>query len=358
MKTIRMIAGAIVLAAAWPAPSAGQIVQRNAQFWLPAAYNNRFYNTYPEAARSFYAAHYAHFGVYEVGLKNDAGLDDRMARLEDEIRGLVVDPPRFEPPIDVIAPNWIKMAYPTAAAMDWTHHLHEQLYDILTDDRVNDKKAAGERAISYYLTNLRAAFSTRGYGHAFMLGGGTWAGTFARRYPSTNGILWAYHWHHASVYEALMEESPEDRARALARVIRVFSDSVLASPPPYMPLTAQMAPKFSAMLPAAAHIFDNLHMMHDVVNDIMVDDRIPPEAKGREIERMFQQMLYANQEWVIPPMVPADAHGDMPMSVMTTPMQLPDGSWLPQGHPDARPAAMMHKPDTPSTAPETEEDRP
>ena len=181
MKTIRMIAGAIVLSAAWPAPSAGQIVQRNAQFWLPAAYNHRFYNTYPEAARSFYAAHYAHFGVYEVGLKNDAGLDDQMARLEDEIRGLVVDPPRFEPPIDVIAPNWIKIAYPTAAAMDWTHHLHEQLYDILTDDRVSDKKAAGERAISYYLTNLRAAFSTRGYEHAFMLGGGVTAVTLALR---------------------------------------------------------------------------------------------------------------------------------------------------------------------------------
>ncbi|MCZ6918780.1 MAG: hypothetical protein O7I93_18540 [Gemmatimonadetes bacterium] len=56
-----------MLGAAWPASSAAQIVQRDVQYWLPAQYDNQFYKTYPQAARSFYAAHYAHFGVYEVG---------------------------------------------------------------------------------------------------------------------------------------------------------------------------------------------------------------------------------------------------------------------------------------------------
>ena len=155
-----------------------------------------------------------------------------------------------------------------------------------------------------------------------------------------------------------MQEDPEDRRHALSRVIRVFTDSVLPNPPTYMPLTAQMAPKFSAMFPAAAHIFDNLHMMHDVVNDIMVDDRIRPAAKGREIERMLQQMLYANQEWVIAPMIPAGGHGNMPMSVMTIPTQLPDGSWLPQGHPDAKRPRMNDNPTHRPGATGRQEDHP
>jgi len=311
-----------------------QIVQRNAAYWLPASYNNVFYDTYTDAARSFYAAHYAHFGVYEVAL-GDGDLEDAMVRVEKRVRDLIINPPRYEPPFEIIAPEWARLAYTTGAAMDWTHHLHEQLYDILSDDRVTDRKAAGERAISHYLTNERGAFSTRGYGHAFMMGGGSWAGTFAERFPRVNGILWAYHWHHAAVYEALMAPTQEERARELDRVLGVFSDSVLVSPPTYMPLTAQVAPRFSAMFPAAAQIFDNLHMMHDVVNDIMVDDRIPTSAKAAEIARMLGQQLYRNQQWVIPPEVPAEAHMDMPMEAMTVPTQLPDGTWLPQGHPEA-----------------------
>ncbi len=342
MSITRPGAVAALVLLVWTGVADGQIVQRNAQFRLPASYNFEFYDTYPEAARSFYAAHFAHFGVYEVLLNDGPDAREQVRSLEAQIRRYVASPPTFEPPAEIIAPNWSKVAYRTGAAMDWTHMLHTQLYDILTDDRVVDKRAAGERAIAYYLSNAGSAFSTRGYGHAFMLAGGTWAEAFVKKYPSVNGILWAYHWHHAAVYEALMEGDPETRRRTLDRVIRVFKDSVLANPPAYMPLTAEVAPTFGAMLPAAAHIFDNLHMMHDVVNDVMADERIPRDAKGREIDRMLRQMLYANQGWVIPPPLPAEAHQHMPMSAMTVPTQLPDGRWLPQGHPDAAMPPMDH----------------
>ena len=336
---MRTLAWASVAIVALVDPVDAQIIQRNAEYWLPAEYNYAFYEQHPEAARSFYPAHYAHFVVYEEGLKGQIALDERLERAEASVRRLIEEPPRLEPPIDVIAPNWARIAHQTASAMDWTHHLHEQLYDILTDDRVADRKAAGETAISHYLSRQDAAFSTRGYGHGFMMGGGSWAGEFAERYPSMNGILWAYHWHHAAIYEALMEETPEGRARELDRVLSVFVDSVLVNPPTYMPLTAEAAPKFSAMFPAAAHIFDNLHMMHDVVNDIMVAGSVPEGAKAGEVERLLSQMLFANQEWVEPPVISHEMMmmhmPGMPMRAMTVPTQLPDGSWLPQGHPDA-----------------------
>lgn len=338
---LRRLLPAIVLLAI-PAAGRAQIVQRNAQFRLPASYNFAFSDAYPVAARSFYAAHFAHFSVYEVLLNEGPDAAEAMQALERRIRHYIANPPRLEPPAEIIAPNWSKIAYRTGAAMDWTHMLHSQLYDILTDDRVTDKRAAGERAISYYLSSPDAAFATRGYGHAFMLAGGSWAEAFAKKYPGINGILWAYHWHHAAIYEALMEPDSAARRREMDRVIRTFVDSVLPNPPSYMPLTAEVAPKFGATFPAAAHIFDNLHMMHDIVNDIMADAQIPRSAKAREIERMLQQQIYGSQSWVIPPQLPASAHDHMPMTAMTVPTQLADGRWLPQGHPDAEPMAMEH----------------
>ena len=307
---------------------------------LPAAYNFAFYDSYEFAARSFYAAHYTHFGTYENLMAARPEADARMAGFADEVRTYIAEPPRFEPPADVIAPTWSRLAFETGQSMHWTHMLHSQLYDILTDDRVGDKRAAGERAVSYYLSEAGQAFSTRGYGHRFMEGGGEWAGAFRERFPEVNGILWAYHWHHAAVYEALMDPDPADRGARLARVISVFEDSVLNDLPTEMPLTAEVAPEFSRMLPAAAHIFDNLHMMHDVVNDIMADDRYSLDGKAVEIERLRSLMTYDGQDLVVAPGMPMHGGHDMGPASMRVPTRLPDGSWLPQGHPEAEMASM------------------
>jgi hypothetical protein len=321
--------------------SCGGVRPRNSQFYLPGDYNFAFYDTHTRAAQSFYAAHVAHFGIYEVALTQGEDATEAFAELEARIRGLVTEPPKFEPPAELIAPSWMRMGHATGAAMDWTHHLHSQLYDILTDPSITEKQEAGERAIAYYLSNATSAFSTRGYGHRWMMGGGEWAGTFARKYPDINGILWAYHWHHAAVYEALMEPTPEAQARELDRVIDLFVDSVLVNPPEYMPLAAESAPRFSKMFPAAAQIFDNLHMMHDITNDIMVDERLSREQKDAEMARMLQNQLYASQDFVVAPGISmmGDDHAMGPNS-MRIPTLLPDGSWLPQGHPEAQMAPM------------------
>ncbi|MCG8467094.1 MAG: hypothetical protein MJB57_02660 [Gemmatimonadetes bacterium] len=310
-------------------------------YMLPASYNFAFYDTYPTAARSFYAAHFTHFGAYETLMRHDDRTSERMQAFETAVRETIADPPRFEPAADVIAPAWTRLAYPTAQSMHWTHELHSQLYDILTDDRVVAKRDAGERAVAYYLSEPDAAFSTRGYGHRWMEGGGPWAGAFRRAYPTINGVLWAYHWHHAAIYEALMEPDASARARALDRVLAVFEDSVLADLPEVMPLTAEVAPRFARMFPAAAHIFDNLHMMHDVVNDVMAVPAYTMAERGAEIERLRRAMRYADQTAVeAPPMPMGDGHA-MSEAAMRVPTRLPSGAWLPQGHPGARMGSMM-----------------
>ena len=335
MKTV--IGGVCLLCTLFPNWLLAQA--RDAQYWLPATYNYQFYDRHPAAARSFYAAHFAHFGVYERAMQT-GDLATAMHDLQTEVLRLIDDPPRFEPAMEAIAPRWSKLSYATGRSMDWTHHLHEQLYDILSDPKIADKKAAGDRAIAYYLSNTNSAFATRGYGHAFMLAGGTWAESFRHQFPEMNSVLWAYHWHHAAIYEALLAPTEAEREAELTRTLTTFTDSVLPNPPTVMPLVGQVAPRFAEIFPAAAHIFDNLHMMHDVANDIMVDSTLSRDQQQSEIQRLLGQMLYVNQESVMPPTVPMGAMRMGPWP-MTRPTQRADGSWLPQGHPDAEPTMSM-----------------
>jgi hypothetical protein len=64
---------------------------------------------------------------------------------------------------------------------------------------------------------------------------------------------------------------------------------MLEDPPatmPYlMPMTAAVAPTFAERYPEAAIVFDNLHMMHDVVSDILTSPLVPRNRKRPEILR-------------------------------------------------------------------------
>src|SRR5262249_12469722 len=55
----------------------------------------------------------------------------------------------------------------------------------------------------------------------------------------------------------------------------------------FMPLFEQVAPDFSKRYPEAAVIFDNLHMLHDNIDDVLCSpDRFPDRAaqRGRILE--------------------------------------------------------------------------
>ena len=81
--------------------------------------------------------------------------------------------------------------------------------------------------------------------------------------------------------------SAERQAGVRATVARFWQ--MLQDPPrtlPYqMPMTPAVAPTFAARYPEAAIIFDNLHSMHDVVSDVLANDRVPRNRKRAEILR-------------------------------------------------------------------------
>jgi hypothetical protein len=55
-------------------------------------------------------------------------------------------------------------------------------------------------------------------------------------------------------------------------------------------MTIAVAPKFSARHPRAAAIFDNLHMMHDIISDILVHPTWSDAEKREEILRQGEEM--------------------------------------------------------------------
>jgi hypothetical protein len=88
------------------------------------------------------------------------------------------------------------------------------------------------------------------------------------------------------LYEPLIigETPAEKRAgvdTAVARFWRMVEDSARGFPR-VMPMTPAIAPRFTADHPRAAAIFDNLHMMHDIISDVLASDAVPRDRK-REV---------------------------------------------------------------------------
>jgi hypothetical protein len=54
---------------------------------------------------------------------------------------------------------------------------------------------------------------------------------------------------------------------------------------PFMPMFAEVSPVFAARFPRLANIFDNLHMLHDLVNDILATEGMTEAQKGQQIKR-------------------------------------------------------------------------
>jgi hypothetical protein len=112
---------------------------------------------------------------------------------------------------------------------------------------------------------------------------------FRKGYPKFNGLIWAYHWLQVGLYEPLItgRNSDERQAGVRATVARFWQ--MLGDPPrtfPHaMPMTATIAPAFTARYPEAAIIFDNLHSMHDVISDILANPSVTRDRKRAEILR-------------------------------------------------------------------------
>ena len=286
---------ALALAVAAGRPLAAQD-QRDEWFYLPASFNWQFLGTYPAAARLFNAFDYGHAVLYER-LYTKRG--DAAEELEKEYRFLTTDllvrPPRFAVVEEAVMPAYAKAAWRAKLMFDWAHVLHRQIYDIYSDDRLNQaaKDSLVERVTDYYLARREYAFAPVPKAMDLMEGQ-YFSRTFRRAYPKFNGLIWAYHWLQVGLYEPLIEgRTPTERKAGVDAALARFW-SMLEDPPSrmpaLMPMTSVIAPRFSERHPRAAAIFDNLHMMHDIISDVLTADTIPQDRKRTVIYAQLDEL--------------------------------------------------------------------
>jgi len=279
------------------AGSAAAQDQRNEQFYFPGSFNWQFLKQYPEGARLFNAFDYGHAVLYEKLYTRPRGLKRELeARQFDYLtRDLLVRPPRFAVAEEAIEPAYAKLAWRAKLMFDWAHVLHRQIYDIYADPRLSPAKRDTliERVTDYYLSNRRLAFAPVPKSMALM-DDQYYSQVFRLGYPKFNGLIWAYHWLQVGLYEPLIEgRSPAERKAGIQAAIARFWSMIEDAParfPRVMPMTSAIAPRFSAAHPRAAIIFDNLHMTHDIISDILASDTVPQDGKRDAIYGVLDEM--------------------------------------------------------------------
>jgi hypothetical protein len=186
---------------------------------------------------------------------------------------------------------------------DWAHLLHRQIYDIYSDERLGSaaKDSLIERVTDYYLARREYAFAPVPKSMELMEGQ-YFSRTFRRAYPKFNGLIWAYHWLQVGLYEPLIQgRSPAEKKAGVDAALARFW-SMLQDPPSrmpaFMPMTSAIAPTFSRQHPRAAAIFDNLHMMHDIISDVLTADTIPRQRKRHVIYSQLDELRSSSRNTI------------------------------------------------------------
>jgi hypothetical protein len=305
-------ASALLLAASGAlAPEAEAQVERVYHpMYLPAAHNWEFRNQFPAMNRLFNAFDYGHGILYEtLWARPDAPVE----LLEEEIyrdltRRILPNPPRLSMPEASFMPRYARLVPLAKEMFEWAHILHKQSYDILADPRLSEEER--DRAMAelrdYYLAS-DLAFTQVPKGMEIM-DEQSFSKAFRERYPRFNGLIWAYHWLQVAAYEPLLVYEDPDRRRAAMDALLARFWQMLEDPPealPFeMPMTPAIAPTFTERYPEFAAIFDNLHMMHDVISDILVSGAVPRGQKRAEIYRqadLFRDpdaMAVSRENWI------------------------------------------------------------
>ncbi len=275
------------------APSAGraQWVTTHEQFYLQASHNWEFRNRYQAADRLFNAFDYGHAILYETLLRRPWPSSVLEEEIYDRLtQHILVRPPRLPVAEAAVEIRYSQLAPEAKVMFDWAHILHRQVYDVWADESIPlaRKDEQVSRLLDHYRRRSAVAFSSQPKSMALMQEQ-PYSLAFRKEYPKFNGLIWAYHWLQIGLYEPLLVGRDSDERQALVRATVARFWQMLADPPrtmPHvMPMTAAVAPTFAARYPELAIIFDNLHSMHDVISDILVDPELSRDRKRSEILR-------------------------------------------------------------------------
>ncbi len=304
-----------------------QVEQRDKRFYYRALWNFALREHLRDLDIEFNGVDFGHSNLYEnlllTGAKDVPAIEERA---RNETIRFIASRPVLNPNEEAIAPTYMKMAWKAQNTFDEAHALHRATYDIYVSD-LADREGALRKVLAFYQKSGYAITSKR-LDHQ-RLDTFPYSKSFRRKFPLFNATIWAYHYLQVVVYDALGAAPDLQSKRQAVKPILHTYHGYLDQPPvgwTFMPMTEELSPKFVADFPEIANIFDNLHMMHDNISDILTTDLLPTwEEKRKEIYRITQAYYWASADATNPFIVRA---GQPHHSGSTPTMK----SVLPSGH--------------------------
>jgi len=263
----------------------------------PEAY--KFGELYPEAQRLLFAFDYGHALVYERLLLNRGKIEDPEQFEKDLLRDIIAilrNPPSVKVDEDDIAPAYVYKFPKIITLFDWSHMLHQYVLDVLATsvDRGPGMVRRVNQLYSHYNSLPRIAITDKCKTMQFM-DGHYFSKAFRRNFPSFNLLIWSYHWFQIRLYEDLLKPTRAARDLAVKKTVKEFwaliSDLPDSAPFDMMPETAVEAPTLARLFPRIPAAFDNNHMLHDIVSDLLVSPRVSEEQMRAEGMRMADMAL-------------------------------------------------------------------
>jgi hypothetical protein len=164
---------------------------------------------------------------------------------------------------------------------------------------VTEKEAAYRQILDNYLAQPNA-ITPHALDHADALWSFPESRRFTQRFPKFNAQIWAYHWLQIKVAEVQLGRRVTEQQTVLEPVVAEYH-GYLTNPPlhwTFMPMFPEFGPTFTRRFPEAASIFDNLHMLHDNIDDVLSSPELFPtmEAKRERIYQLLEIYLHRNHQ--------------------------------------------------------------
>ncbi len=299
VRYLTATAALIALVVANPGPASAQWEPRDKRFHGRGPWNLALHQGIPELDVAFNGVDFGHSHLYETLLRtggNDVPAVEERARRQT--LAFIASRPALPPNEEAIAPTYIRLAWRAQNMFDEAHALHRATYDIYASQVVTDKAPAIHRALAYYQASPYAVTAQR-LDHQ-RLDQFPYSRAFRQRFPLFNATIWAYHYLQGAAYDPLISGADHAGQRERLQPILATYRGYLDRPPvewTFMPLTGELSPAFADQHPEIANIFDNLHMLHDNVSDVLASETLPAwEAKRSEIYRLMETYYLASAD--------------------------------------------------------------
>ena len=298
MRTRQLLALIVTILIVCGMGACAQVEQRDKRFYYRALWNFALRENLQELDIEFNGVDFGHSNLYEnlllTGAKDVPAIED-LAR--KETLRFIDSRPVLNPNEEAIAPTYMKLAWKAQNTFDEAHALHRATYDIYVSD-LADKEGTIRKVLAFY-QDSEYAITAKRLDHQ-RLDTFPYSKSFRRKFPLFNATIWAYHYLQVVVYDTLAAApNLQSKQKAVVPILRTYH-GYLDKPPvewTFMPMTEELSPKFATEYPEIANIFNNLHMMHDNISDILTTDLLPTwEEKRNEIYRVTQAYYWASAD--------------------------------------------------------------